>query len=93
MWFWESRTGPSESPCFLEGDHRLRVLYPGHRTTAANDHGSLQLRYVEKRTWVYYGNVQQLLRVPYDGSGPPEVVLDGGRRPPSRTSSGGPLAS
>jgi hypothetical protein len=46
-----------------------------------DDHGSLQLRYVEKRTWVYYGNVQQLLRVPYDGSGPPEVVLDGGRRP------------
>src|SRR5262249_36725277 len=41
----------------------------------------LALRYVEHKTWVYYGNDAQLLRVPLDASGPPEVVLNDGRRP------------
>jgi hypothetical protein len=54
-----------------------RVLDP----MACDDHGNVAIRYVEDRYWVYYGNDQALLRVPYDGTGAPEVVLKDGRRP------------
>jgi hypothetical protein len=46
-----------------------------------DEQGDLALRYVESKTWVYYGDDVQLVRVPLDGSLPPELVHVDGRRP------------
>jgi hypothetical protein len=46
-----------------------------------DQHGVLQVIYLEKKQWIYYTSAKELWRVPRDGSGPPEVVLADGLRP------------
>jgi hypothetical protein len=48
---------------------------------ACDEHGALEVQYQQMMSWVYYGSDAQLLRVPLDGSGPPEIVLKNGLRP------------
>jgi hypothetical protein len=55
---------------------REQVLDP----MPCDDQGDLALRYVEMKTWVYYGTDLQLWRVPLDGNGTPEPVHVDGRR-------------
>ncbi len=46
-----------------------------------DEHGDIEVIYQQMEDWLYYGGNEQLLRVPIDGSGPPELVLKNGLRP------------
>jgi hypothetical protein len=60
----------------LDGTHET-LLDP----LPCDEHGDLEVQFIEMKNWIYYGANSELWRVLLDGSGMPEVVLQDGLRP------------